>query len=53
MGHAGAVVGEDERSRPQNKMQAFAAAGIPVARLVTDVGALVTTTLERASKNPG
>jgi succinyl-CoA synthetase alpha subunit len=46
MGHAGAVVGEDERSRPQRKMEAFAAAGVPVARLVTDVGALVTRTLK-------
>jgi len=49
MGHAGAVVGDDVRSRPQSKMQAFAEAGIPVARLVTDVGALVTRTLERAA----
>ena len=43
------VVGDDVRSRPQRKMQAFAEAGIPVARLVTDVGALVTGTLERAA----
>jgi len=50
MGHAGAVVGDDERSRPQNKMQAFSSAGIAVARLVTDVGALVTQTLERAPR---
>ena len=48
MGHAGAVVGDDERSRPQNKMQAFRSAGIEVARLVTDVGELVTRTLKRA-----
>jgi len=31
VGHAGAVVGDDERSRPQNKMQAFSSAGIEVA----------------------
>ena len=48
MGHAGAVVGEDERSRPQNKMKAFASAGIEVARLVTDVGAIVSRRLEQA-----
>ena len=47
MGHAGAVVGEDERSRPQNKMKAFASAGIEVARLVTDVGAIVSRRLEQ------
>jgi succinyl-CoA synthetase alpha subunit len=51
MGHAGAVVGDDERSRPSNKMRAFASAGVPVARLVTDVGALVTRTLQRESKS--
>jgi succinyl-CoA synthetase alpha subunit len=51
MGHAGAVVGDDERSRPASKMQAFASAGLPVARLVTDVGALVTETLRRKA-NP-
>jgi succinyl-CoA synthetase alpha subunit len=38
MGHAGAVVGDDVRSRPQSKMEAFAAAGIPVAGRVTDIG---------------
>jgi succinyl-CoA synthetase alpha subunit len=48
MGHAGAVVGEDERSRPQNKMKAFASAGIVVARLVTDVGAVVSRRLQQA-----
>jgi succinyl-CoA synthetase alpha subunit len=46
MGHAGAVVGDDLRSRPQSKMDAFAAAGIPVARRVTDIGELVRKTLE-------
>jgi succinyl-CoA synthetase alpha subunit len=49
MGHAGAVVGEDQRSRPANKMQAFRDAGVPVARLITDVGALVTETLHRST----
>ena len=29
MGHAGAVVGDDERSRPQSKMEAFSSAGLP------------------------
>jgi succinyl-CoA synthetase alpha subunit len=48
MGHAGAVVGDDVRSRPQSKMEAFASAGIPVARRVTDIGALVRRTLEDA-----
>lgn len=45
MGHAGAVVGDDVRSRPQSKMEAFAAAGIPVAARVTDIGDLVRHTL--------
>ncbi len=45
MGHAGAVVGDDERSRPQNKMQAFSSAGIEVAPLVTDIGAMVAKRL--------
>ena len=49
MGHAGAVVGEDERSRPQSKMHAFSSAGIPVAERVTDIGAIVARTLERAA----
>ncbi|VTU35832.1 succinate--CoA ligase subunit alpha [Variovorax sp. PBL-E5] len=48
MGHAGAVVGEDVRSRPQSKMQAFASAGGVVAQRVTDIGALVAHTLARA-----
>lgn len=48
MGHAGAVVGEDERSRPQRKMEAFSSLGLPVARRVTDIGAIVARTLERA-----
>jgi succinyl-CoA synthetase alpha subunit len=50
MGHAGAVIGDDERSRPQNKMQAFSSAGIEVARLVTDIGAMVAHRLQ--SKTP-
>jgi len=45
MGHAGAVVGDDARSRPQSKMQAFAAAGVPVAARVTDIGDLVAQAL--------
>ena len=45
MGHAGAVVGDDVRSRPQSKMEAFASAGIPVAPRVTDIGELVIRTL--------
>jgi succinyl-CoA synthetase alpha subunit len=49
MGHAGAVVGEDERSRPQSKMKAFSDAGLVVARRVTDIGALVASTLDRAA----
>jgi succinyl-CoA synthetase alpha subunit len=47
MGHAGAVVGEDERSRPQSKMQAFSSAGLVVAQRVTDIGAVVAQTLDR------
>jgi succinyl-CoA synthetase alpha subunit len=49
MGHAGAVVGEDERSRPQSKMQAFASAGLVVAQRVTEIGAVVARTLDRAA----
>jgi succinyl-CoA synthetase alpha subunit len=49
MGHAGAVVGEDERSRPQSKMKAFADAGLVVAQRVTDIGAVVARTLDRAA----
>jgi succinyl-CoA synthetase alpha subunit len=49
MGHAGAVVGEDERSRPQSKMKAFADAGSVVALRVTDIGAVVARTLDRAA----
>jgi succinyl-CoA synthetase alpha subunit len=45
MGHAGAVVGDDQRSQPQNKMQAFSSAGIEVAPLVTDIGAMVANRL--------
>lgn len=50
MGHAGAVVGDDVRSRPQSKIAAFSAANVPVARRVTDIGALVTRTLEEAQR---
>lgn len=49
MGHAGAVVGDDERSRPQNKMQAFSSAGLAVARRVTDIGEVVARGLKRAA----
>jgi succinyl-CoA synthetase alpha subunit len=45
MGHAGAVVGEDERSRPRAKMKAFADAGVEVVPLVTHVGEAVSRTL--------
>ena len=51
MGHAGAVVGEDERSRPQSKMKAFAAAGIAVAPRVTDIGELVHRRLGGAGRS--
>jgi succinyl-CoA synthetase alpha subunit len=47
MGHAGAVVGDDERSRPESKIAAFHEAGVPVARLVTDIGQLVADNLKR------
>jgi len=46
MGHAGAVVGDDARSQPQNKMKAFSSAGIEVAPLVTDIGAMVARRLQ-------
>ena len=49
MGHAGAVVGDDERSRPQSKMKAFAEAGLVVAPRVTDIGAVVARTLDGAA----
>ena len=49
MGHAGAVIGEDERSRPQSKMKAFSDAGLVVAQRVTDIGALVARALARAT----
>jgi succinyl-CoA synthetase alpha subunit len=48
MGHAGAVVGEDERSRPQSKMQAFSSSGLTVAERVTDIGAIVASAFDRA-----
>jgi succinyl-CoA synthetase alpha subunit len=47
MGHAGAVVGEDERSRPQSKMRAFSCTGVTVAERVTDIGAIVARALDR------
>ena len=47
MGHAGAVVGDDDRSRPQGKIAAFAAAGVPVAGRVTDIGAMAHGILAR------
>jgi succinyl-CoA synthetase alpha subunit len=50
MGHAGAVVGEDARSRPQSKMRAFTAAGITVAARVTDIGELVHQRLGGAGR---
>jgi len=50
MGHAGAVVGEDEHSRPQSKMRAFASAGITVAARVTDIGELVHCRLGGSSR---
>lgn len=45
MGHAGAVVGDDELSRPAAKVASFTQAGCPVARLVTEVAPLVTKAL--------
>lgn len=45
MGHAGAVVGDDARSRPAAKVASFTAAGCRVARLVTEVAPLVSETL--------
>lgn len=47
MGHAGAVVGDDERSRPQNKMRAFASAGVPTVEKVTDIGEAVARRLSQ------
>jgi succinyl-CoA synthetase alpha subunit len=52
MGHAGAVVGEDERSRPVSKMRAFSDAGVVVAQRVTDIGAIVARTLNQLPTNP-
>jgi succinyl-CoA synthetase alpha subunit len=49
MGHAGAVVGDDERSRPQAKMEAFRSRGVALAERVTDIGALVARTLRHAA----
>ena len=53
MGHAGAVVGDDERSRPQSKMRAFSSKGLAIAPRVTDIGALVARTLDRAVAKAG
>jgi succinyl-CoA synthetase alpha subunit len=47
MGHAGAVIGEDERSNPARKMAAFRAAGVAVAKRVTDIADLVVHRLAR------
>jgi succinyl-CoA synthetase alpha subunit len=47
MGHAGAVVGDDARSRPAAKVASFEAAGCRVARLITEVAPLVTEALRR------
>jgi succinyl-CoA synthetase alpha subunit len=52
MGHAGAVVGDDERSRPVSKMRAFCDAGVVVAQRVTDIGAIVARTLNQLPTNP-
>lgn len=45
MGHAGAVVGDDARSRPAAKVESFTQAGCSVARLVTEVAPLVSEIL--------
>ncbi len=45
MGHAGAVVGDDERSTPSAKVASFEKAGCRVARLITEVGPLVEDAL--------
>jgi succinyl-CoA synthetase alpha subunit len=50
MGHAGAVVGDDERSRPQSKIRAFETAGVPVVPQVTEIGEAVVRRL--ASRRP-
>ena len=47
MGHAGAVVGEDQRSTPAAKVASFEAANCRVARLITEVAPLVTDALGR------
>jgi succinyl-CoA synthetase alpha subunit len=47
MGHAGAVVGDDARSRPAAKVASFEEAGCRVARLITEVAPLVTEALRR------
>lgn len=49
MGHAGAVVGDDIRSRPQNKMVAFKEAGAAVATRVTDVGGIAAEILSASA----
>lgn len=49
MGHAGAVVGDDERSRPETKMKAFASAGLDVAQRVTDIGGVVERSLAQTA----
>ena len=49
MGHAGAVVGDDLRSRPQNKMAAFKEVGAAVATRVTDVGGIAAEILSASA----
>jgi succinyl-CoA synthetase alpha subunit len=48
MGHAGAVVGDDARSRPENKIAAFRAAGVEVVPQVTEIGDAVHRRLSRS-----
>lgn len=51
MGHAGAVVGDDELSQPQSKMRAFEKAGVVVAQRVTDIGDAVVKRLKQGRKS--
>jgi succinyl-CoA synthetase alpha subunit len=50
MGHAGAVVGDDELSQPQSKMRAFEKAGVVVAQRVTDIGDAVVKRLKQGPR---
>lgn len=45
LGHAGAIIGDDTRTSASAKARSFVQAGIPVAELVTDIGALVKHTM--------